>query len=332
MTCTLQYYASRKGAPILGKLQYSGNGPRKEFRPHDSIDSLRDSCDRANNRLLKRSTEDRHSVTLLEKTQGDATLGRMSWPYQPDDLRGVVVNSRFGVEQGVTDKGTPKVRPVDDFSASGVNKCCEPTERLQHDGVDSLFQLTKLFREKVGVVPSLFKADIDAASHRVPLDPAHRWAATIAFRVKGRWACAEHWAVPFGAIGSVFAWDRVGALLAHIGRKLLRLPLLRSAPVDNTTKKKKVCCMCATGTLMTTSGVCSQSVWTMACTVSRDWFPCYLVTERCRPTSWCVGCRCASLAWMSPYAVKVCYRSVIVRMCLRKCMYALHRDELQTQT
>ena len=241
MTCTLQYYASRKGAPILGKLQYSGNGPRKEFRPHDSIDSLRDSCDRANNRLLKRSTEDRHSVTLLEKTQGDATLGRMSWPYQPDDLRGVVVNSRFGVEQGVTDKGTPKVRPVDDFSASGVNKCCEPTERLQHDGVDSLFQLTKLFREKVGVVPSLFKADIDAASHRVPLDPAHRWAATIAFRVKGRWACAEHWAVPFGAIGSVFAWDRVGALLAHIGRKLLRLPLLRSASVN---KKKSVLNVC----------------------------------------------------------------------------------------
>ncbi len=28
--------------------------------------------------------------------------------------------SRFGVEQGIQEDGTPKIRPVDDFSASGT--------------------------------------------------------------------------------------------------------------------------------------------------------------------------------------------------------------------
>ena len=32
--------------------------------------------------------------------------------------------------------------------------------------------------------------------------------------------------MPFGAVASVHAWNRVGALLGHIGRRVLFLPLL----------------------------------------------------------------------------------------------------------
>mgnify|MGYP004172073753 CR=1 FL=1 len=40
---------------------------------------------------------------------------------------------------------------------------------------------------------------------------------------------AEHWAMPFGAIGSVVAWDRIGEMICYIATKLLHLPLLRYA-------------------------------------------------------------------------------------------------------
>lgn len=33
--------------------------------------------------------------------------------------------------------------------------------------------------------------------------------------------------MPFGSIGSVHAWDRIGALLRHLGRKVLRILSLR---------------------------------------------------------------------------------------------------------
>ena len=38
---------------------------------------------------------------------------------------------------------------------------------------------------------------------------------------------SEHWAMPFGAVGSVVAWDRIGEMIAHIATKLLHIPLLR---------------------------------------------------------------------------------------------------------
>ena len=38
---------------------------------------------------------------------------------------------------------------------------------------------------------------------------------------------AQHLAAPFGAIGSVHGWERVGAAAAHIARALLKLPMLR---------------------------------------------------------------------------------------------------------
>ena len=90
----------------------------------------------------------------------------------PDDC---LLASRFGVEQGLTDEGEVKVRPVDDLSASGVNGCSVQVEKLTNDGVDVLFQVAKVFTERVGVVhPSLWKADIDSAYRRVPLKPSDR--------------------------------------------------------------------------------------------------------------------------------------------------------------
>ena len=84
-----------------------------------------------------------------------------------------------------------------------------------------------MFVEVLGVIPGLFKADIDAAFRRIPIKPAHRWACGVAFRVKNKVFCSQHLACPFGAVASVHAWARLGAALAHIARVYLKLPVLR---------------------------------------------------------------------------------------------------------
>ena len=109
--------------------------------------------------------------------------------------------------------------------------------------------MLELFKKEVGHVPHLWKADIDAAFRRIPIKPEERWMCGIAFMVDGQVCatlscrggvllvycvlrCAQVWwaqhlAAPFGAVGSVHGWERVGAGVAHIARSLLKLPLLR---------------------------------------------------------------------------------------------------------
>ena len=38
---------------------------------------------------------------------------------------------------------------------------------------------------------------------------------------------SQHAACPFGAVASVHAWERVGAAIAHIARKFLKIAVLR---------------------------------------------------------------------------------------------------------
>ena len=74
----------------------------------------------------------------------------------------------------------------------------------------------------------MWKADIDAAYRRLPISPGHRSFAWIAFRLsETETVLAQHMAMPFGAVASVHAWDRIGALLARIARRLLKIPILR---------------------------------------------------------------------------------------------------------
>ena len=166
----------RKGAPILGRLPSSGRGTKRSSETQlGDVHELAASRVEANKQLLTRRREDENSGVLLEKTQQDAELGRMS---PPVSLRHVpkecLLASRFSVEQGFTDTGDKKIRPIDDLSASGVNGCCAQEEKLSNDGVDTLFQVARQFTELVGEVPWLFKADIDAAYRRIPLKVSDR--------------------------------------------------------------------------------------------------------------------------------------------------------------
>lgn len=244
----IEYF--REGALLLGVLPHSGIGENKTFPEPVPVSSSRRGLMDANIQTVAQLREDRHSARLLEAAVEDADAQRMSYPRMVagSGESEVLLSPRFGVEQGRQACGNIKIRPVDDLSTSGVNASCQPVERNRHDSMDSLFELTKFLCVSTGTcvcwhalsprvaprctfvagtVPHLMKADVDSAFRRVPIAPAHRWAAAVAWLVGGEVLMAEHWAMPFGALASVFAWERIGALLCHLGRRLLRIPLLR---------------------------------------------------------------------------------------------------------
>ena len=83
---------------------------------------------------------------------------------------------RFAVEQG------HKIRPVDDYSRSGINMATAPSEKLHYEGLDHAIAGFTEVQSRLGSKLKLWKADIDSAFRRVPLKPQVRWAAAIAFK------------------------------------------------------------------------------------------------------------------------------------------------------
>ena len=73
----------------------------------------------------------------------------------------------------------------------------------------------------VGVIPGLFKADIDAAFRRIPVKPAHRWACGVAFRVRDT-VCFVCWLVPCNLV-SLFGFR-------YSARSILPVPSARWPP------------------------------------------------------------------------------------------------------
>jgi hypothetical protein len=153
----------------------------------------------------------------------------MVGPFSGDtlDLDGVLLGRRFSREQGTKPDGTLKLRAVDDKTADGCNACARPTAKPTQDSVDMLVAVMIAFRSVVSNSCKLWKADIDSAYRRIPARASERWALWVAFLVDGKPFAAGHNAMPFGSIGSVHGWDRIGSLFRHLGRRLLFIPLLR---------------------------------------------------------------------------------------------------------
>ena len=111
-------------------------------------------------------------------------------------------------------------------AGDSINGFTTVPEKICHDHLDDLLRVIAALMDTGSGVPSLWKADIDSAFRRLPLDPSHRWAGAVAFKHAGRDWISHHYSAPFGATSSVHAWERVGHLLRRIARRLLALPVL----------------------------------------------------------------------------------------------------------
>ena len=205
--------------------------------------------------------QDPNAEQLMELTLADVALGRMTEPvpYVSAEMANVHLSPRFGVEQEKQD-GSVKVRPIDHFSWSGghvgcasklrrkeesVNGYTFPQEKMRTQTLDFLWIAMTTFVQILGELPCLFKADINAAFRRIPICKKDRWACGVAFKWLDQIFVSMHHSCPFGAIGSVHAWERsdqyclvvgcallvfvhrVGALLQHILKRLLNVVLFR---------------------------------------------------------------------------------------------------------
>ena len=238
----------KHGAPFVGELSCSGVGdPLGPPAAAPSLDLLREGAEEHNTNLLRALHEDAHAGELMRSAVSDAKLGRMTMPTQASEaeLGEVLLHPRFAVVQDRPD-GSVKVRPVDNFSWSvapkerlgklarkrklkeaSLNGHCVPQEKLHHHHLDDLLRALAKAHEQLGLVFRLFKADIDAAYRRVPVMREHWWACAVVFLFEGVPWVTVHKAMPFGALAAVHAWERIGALLTKIGRKLLRISLFR---------------------------------------------------------------------------------------------------------
>ncbi len=148
-----------------------------------------------------------------------------------------------------------------------VNGYTTATEKIAHDTLDAFAEALVLARALLGCIPGLLKArhqaigardvrhcsacaqaDVDSAFRRIPVLACHRWACGVAMKVAGQVGLATssspvavrclayafrqiyvstHNACPFGAVASVYVWERIGAAIAHLIRKLLKIGVLR---------------------------------------------------------------------------------------------------------
>ena len=123
--------------------------------------------------------------------------------------------------------GSLRLRACDDLSASLVNENVIQTEKLRTENLDDLSAVSSKLFELTGRPPSLIKADVDAAYRRIPVQPDQRWLVWIVFMVCGQIFAAQHLAMPFGGVSSVYAWNKLAAFLVFVIRNILFIPLLR---------------------------------------------------------------------------------------------------------
>lgn len=111
----------RVGAPLYGLLDRSGIGvPIDCAAVPEAEATMREHCLASNAKLLAKLREDPFAKDLMELTRKDAALGRMSEPVPAElsQLGDVLLVPRFGIEQGLKEDGSVKVRAVDNFSWS----------------------------------------------------------------------------------------------------------------------------------------------------------------------------------------------------------------------
>ena len=183
---------------------------------------------------LKRRYVDPHWETMLKEILSECDKGRMAGPFSAPaswPITTITVEDRpllptpdvpilasvcFSVEQH------DKIRKCEDFKRSGHNSMMVAYDSPIHHGVDYYVQLCR-WQASQGHQPLLWAHDLDAAYRQVPVrDVEKMWSLIHAPRGP---LLFQHQALPFGAAGSVWAFNRVADMVQYIARKVLLIPL-----------------------------------------------------------------------------------------------------------
>ena len=234
-----------KGLALTGTLPSSGVYPEKLRPATITVEQLRNGARWTRRGLLERvlsSGDPELDETIWKEAIEEKDKGWLDGPYSEEQLLELlkgefVVSRRFGLRQG------PKCRAIDDFSESLVNASVLTTEKIELMGVDDFVAIVKCIMEGIrpdgsvkftladgtvlcgrlpfGVSVEKAKAwvgktfDLKSAYRQLATRPEEAWATVVAvFSPTDN--CAKMFvqrALPFGAVGSVFGFNRASRAL-----------------------------------------------------------------------------------------------------------------------
>ena len=210
------------GADLTGLVPETGLLPGK-FVPAlltDEALALRSSLLRSRGASMACSSGDAEIDTgVWEQTMEEVAAGWLVGPLDPSEVPDTEpISRRFGIKQGC------KIRPIDDFSASGVNEATTTTESPSLHTVDVIAaSLTEWFRcSEEAKSPSKLSVrtyDLKSAYRQIGLSKNGRRSSCVAvynphlaetklFRLL---------VLPFGAVRSVHSFLRVARAIWHLG-------------------------------------------------------------------------------------------------------------------
>ena len=164
------------------------------------------------------------AAQVWESTLQEVTMGRMSEP-RPITPSDSFVTRRFAVVQ-TDSKGRSKVRCIDDFLESLVNDSTSVGRRI-HTGRLSDLEYAVQSLHCAGKDVVLLKSDFKSAYRGCPIRTSHlEWANILVNSPTGP-KVTTSWAMPFGAVGAVYAWDRLGSAVAAVLRSFFLVPVSR---------------------------------------------------------------------------------------------------------
>ena len=223
-----------KGFPLVGAIPVSPTAPRHDVRRATiQLDELQERAEKISDSLLRQHTSRPDDIDaeakVFSQTLEDIALGRMAPLRPPGVLALPPYTRRFGVSQR-SSHGDVKVRCIDDFAQSLINDTVDIDRRIRmgsiSDFVETARRLHMAFpREHLHVM----KSDFQAAYRSCPIHPDHIPYSNILVRdpANGVVSVSTQWAMPFGAVSAVYAWDRLGEAITSILHKVFLFPASR---------------------------------------------------------------------------------------------------------
>ena len=87
------------------------------------------------------------------------------------------------------------------------------TEKLKHEALDEVCSAMREHKRLTGKSPTLWKADVDSAFRRVPVNADQRWCCGVAFKIFGE-ACRVAATFPPPSLRAPHIYAIAGVFLA----------------------------------------------------------------------------------------------------------------------
>ena len=224
-----------EGFPLSGEIPADPSAADRVVRkPSVTASELLEKSVSLNEALLQRHLRSLHRTDLSDlskvsaTTVADIALQRCSPWETPDPSGPHLFSRRFPVRQA-SSAGVVKVSCIDDLAESQVNSTTSVLKKIRMDRVADLVSIIRFLQSRSMV---LCKSDFAAAYRSVPIRPSEYPLASFLFFLEGppgvfsARMSTQH-AMPFGAVGAVYSWDRLGAAASALIRSFLIIPLGR---------------------------------------------------------------------------------------------------------